>query len=384
MHPQPPAQEIRRKPSPGVLSAHGPGGPYNPGAGFQGQIRPNSIHTLNSGNPQELATGGYESPIDNRHSYPSAQATAPSAPGPIAYDAYAPQQQQQQQLTPAPLKTRTDRDALPSRQRTQSFESPSSSYYSQQQPEATDAPPPEPQQPPPMQPSAPPPGVPGSPDDGMRNAAAHAPYQQPYQAYRPQEQRVPSGGGDPGDFYRYWYAKNASAPPTTISAYTPTPRPPALAEPDFIALACGAEDFAGGSFACRVELSFSGARSFMEEGGAERVGRTGDGRAEEGGNRMNGDVPLSSRCPPRVPRGSHAPRRCGPRPRRPRWRPGRRHRVRLPHRHYMEAKRRLVSRDASRVERMTCWQEEIGMLLPGKRCTRERQGIGLPRSRADG
>ncbi|KAF4554327.1 putative class E vacuolar protein-sorting machinery protein HSE1 [Elsinoe fawcettii] len=45
--------------------------PYSPQPSFSN--RPQSIHTLNSGNPQELATSGYESPIDNRHSYPSAQ-----------------------------------------------------------------------------------------------------------------------------------------------------------------------------------------------------------------------------------------------------------------------------------------------------------------------
>ncbi|KAK1029139.1 ESCRT-0 subunit protein hse1, partial [Friedmanniomyces endolithicus] len=50
-------QAIRRKPSP----QGPPGGSYGGGQAppaFQGQIRPNSIHTINSGNPQELATGG--------------------------------------------------------------------------------------------------------------------------------------------------------------------------------------------------------------------------------------------------------------------------------------------------------------------------------------
>lgn len=42
--------------------------------------RPQSIHTLNSGNPQELATGGYESPIDNRQSYPPVQQLPTSQP----------------------------------------------------------------------------------------------------------------------------------------------------------------------------------------------------------------------------------------------------------------------------------------------------------------
>ncbi|KAK4984828.1 ESCRT-0 subunit protein hse1 [Elasticomyces elasticus] len=40
-----------------------------PGAAFA--ARPQSIHTINSGNPQELAGGGHESPVDARHSYHS-------------------------------------------------------------------------------------------------------------------------------------------------------------------------------------------------------------------------------------------------------------------------------------------------------------------------
>ncbi|KAF7190172.1 Class E vacuolar protein-sorting machinery protein hse1 [Pseudocercospora fuligena] len=174
----PPPAEVRRKPSPQGAATLGPNDPYNAPPGFQGQIRPNSIHTLNSGNPQELATGGYESPIDNRHSYPSAQAALPMQQPPAqGYDHYQP---------------RNDRDGLPSRQRTQSFESPSSLYSTQQDAGHQQAPP---------QPSAPPPGIPSSP------AVQSAP-QQPYQAYQPyqqqysqHQQRAPSG--DSGeDFYR--------------------------------------------------------------------------------------------------------------------------------------------------------------------------------------
>jgi len=203
----PPAQqqEIRRKPSPQALSA-APSDPYNgqnpPQAAFAGQIRPNSIHTLNSGQPQELGTGGYESPVDNRHSYPSAQQIGAFPPlqqqHPAVhqgYDSYAPPQQHAQ----IPQQVHSDRDGLPSRQRTHSFESPTS-VYSGQQPSAGSIPPPvwdqqAPPQQPPQQPSAPPPGVPGG--------------GQQYQAYQPaqqqqQGQRLPSGGsgGDPGDFYR--------------------------------------------------------------------------------------------------------------------------------------------------------------------------------------
>ncbi|KAK3700899.1 ESCRT-0 subunit protein hse1 [Vermiconidia calcicola] len=212
-------QEIRRKPSPQApLSAGvgpGPSGPYGgqqPPSAFQGQIRPNSIHTLNSGNPQELGTGGYESPIDNRHSYPSAHMGVHHMQQPqypmqnvqnAGYDAYPPQQQQQPPPQPEQAPSQSDRDRLPSRQRTQSFGSPTSVYSGQQDgagPNTAQWPQQQQQQLPP-QPSAPPPGVPGSPPMGT------APYQA-YQAYQPQpqQQRLPSGGGggggDPGDFYR--------------------------------------------------------------------------------------------------------------------------------------------------------------------------------------
>ncbi|KAI6868774.1 Class E vacuolar protein-sorting machinery protein [Hortaea werneckii] len=90
-------QEVRRKPSPQDFGAPPPpggglaadpaaaGGGGGGAGGFQGQIRPNSIHTLNRGDPQELATSVYESPVDHqRGSYPVGGA-----------DGYAPQQQQQ-------------------------------------------------------------------------------------------------------------------------------------------------------------------------------------------------------------------------------------------------------------------------------------------------
>ncbi|KAK5124870.1 hypothetical protein LTR85_001060 [Meristemomyces frigidus] len=244
---QPPHQqphEVRRKPSPQAPLHNGPSDPYGAAAAplahhvFQGQIRPNSIHTLNSGNPQELATGGYESPIDNRHSYPPAQQAGGGLPpgyqgGYEAYPQQAPlqQQQPQQQQAPPPFQQqqqpqqqqapRSDRDALPSRQRTHSFESPTSLYSQQiavpdgQAPYSAGAG----QQDafaPPQQPSGPPPGIPGSPSMAPSNqfppggqyppAAAQPPYQQQpaYQAYQPQQQRLPSGSsaGDPGDFYR--------------------------------------------------------------------------------------------------------------------------------------------------------------------------------------
>ncbi|KAF2485660.1 hypothetical protein BDY17DRAFT_247038, partial [Neohortaea acidophila] len=177
----PPQQDVQRFYSPAPSEPPGPQpgftSPYPqsdgpPAQNFQGQIRPNSIHTLNSGNPQELATGGYESPVENRHSLQN-------------YDVYAPQQQQQQ----APYSQRDDREGLPSRQRTHSFESTSGPMYASQ-PGLTQPPQgweaqQQQQQPPPPQ-------------------AAMAPG---YQAYQPQQQRLPSGGSvgggeDPGSFYR--------------------------------------------------------------------------------------------------------------------------------------------------------------------------------------
>lgn len=213
---QQPSQQDSRQRTP--KPSQPPQDPYgNPQPGFNGVVRPQSIHTLNSGNPQELATGGYESPIDNRHSYPPAQMgsqqpplhqqqydtyppqqnqqQAPLPPQQQQYDTYPPQQNQQQAPLP-PQQQRTDRDTLPSRQRTHSFESPASSMYTPQQ----DGPYPslaggqphvQAYQPP--QPSGAPPGVPGSPDMAPQ-----------YQAYQPVGQRAVSqdGSAGPDDYYR--------------------------------------------------------------------------------------------------------------------------------------------------------------------------------------
>jgi signal transducing adaptor molecule len=175
--PQPPqSSAIGRKPTPQQAAADpyantpsAPPGP--PSGGFQGQIRPGSIHTLNSGNPQELGTGGYESPIDNRHSI-----AVPSGVG--GYDPYVAPPQQQPQQRP---------DLGPQMQR-MSLESPTSVYSTQQPPM------PEHNAPPPLQQQAPAP-----PQGGY----------QAYQAYQPpqQQQQLPpqaqgAAGGDPGDFYR--------------------------------------------------------------------------------------------------------------------------------------------------------------------------------------
>lgn len=80
--------------------------------------RPGSIHTLNSGNLQELGTGGYESPIENRRSYPPpvGLASVQERPG------YA----QQQQQVPTQQQPQYQQDN--NRQRTHSFSSAASGY----------------------------------------------------------------------------------------------------------------------------------------------------------------------------------------------------------------------------------------------------------------
>ncbi|KAF2209318.1 hypothetical protein CERZMDRAFT_100520 [Cercospora zeae-maydis SCOH1-5] len=169
-----PANEVRRKPSPNA-AAGGHYDAYSAPQGFQGQVRPNSIHTLNSGNPQELGTGGYESPIDNRHSYPSAQMGQPVHPPTPAHNAY-PTPQQPYHAAQAPTAQPTlSREDL-SRQRTHSFETPTP-FAEGQMPQQHH--------------NHPPPGVPSS--SGVAQ----------YQAYQPQHTGG-SGGTDtdPGDFYR--------------------------------------------------------------------------------------------------------------------------------------------------------------------------------------
>lgn len=173
--PQPPQSSVvGRKPTPQQAAADSYATPSAPppSGGFQGQIRPNSIHTLNSGNPQELGTGGYESPIDNRHSI-----AVPAAVG--GYEPYVPPPPQQQQQRP---------DLGPQMNRL-SLESPSSVYSPQQPPM------PEHNAPLPLQQQAPAP-----PQGGYQ---AYQPYQPPQQSQAPPPQGQQGvAGGDPGDFYR--------------------------------------------------------------------------------------------------------------------------------------------------------------------------------------
>lgn len=113
---------------------------------------------------------------------------------------YVPQQPPMPQHAPPPQPRLNDRDALPSRQRTQSLESPTSSMYSQQQQEpAYSAGPPQQQQ--------------HFGNVSQQHLPEESPTlvpQQQYQAYQPgagmgavQQRQVSGGGvGDPGDYYR--------------------------------------------------------------------------------------------------------------------------------------------------------------------------------------
>jgi signal transducing adaptor molecule len=203
----PSGNEIRRKPSPHGAPSLGPNDPYNTTQAFQGQIRPNSIHTLNSGNPQELATSGYESPVDSRHSYPPVQGQQPPAQDP-GYNAYAapsqhappvqPQHAPSQQSHYAPPQPQPGSDnVMPIRQRTQSFESPTSTYSTQPEGQYATA------QAAPQHPSGPPPAAPGMPSGGSAPYQAYQPYQQqPQPVQTPQGPPSSGNDGDPGDFYR--------------------------------------------------------------------------------------------------------------------------------------------------------------------------------------
>ncbi|KAF2804664.1 uncharacterized protein BDZ99DRAFT_451815 [Mytilinidion resinicola] len=154
-----------------------------------GQGRPQSTF-----GPQELATGHYDSPIDNRASFIPGQAPQASAPG---YEGYAPSNIAQSQH--------------PANQ-------PPPGYPPQQQPPATGAPYDalySPQQPPsdpyghPQPPSHAPPGVPSSPPPPGAGYQAYQPPGRtgPYAAGwapRGQEAGAGAGQGDGGDegFYR--------------------------------------------------------------------------------------------------------------------------------------------------------------------------------------
>jgi len=219
--PPPLGGDVHRQPSPQQApSALHNSGPYNPPQGFQGQGRPNSIHTLNSGNPSELATPGLESlsMADNHNSYPSTQPGQPMQQQ--AQQAQLHQQQQQQiagqapvydhSVIPAPLSVPaqpqhappqipvSDRDNLPSRQPVTNGEN-SANAYTQGQPSGSsiDAS------------QAPSSHVAGGSVPGPMTTAPSAagPIYQAYnpgQGYAPpsQPQQGPPPSNDPGDYYR--------------------------------------------------------------------------------------------------------------------------------------------------------------------------------------
>lgn len=204
--PQPPSDPRQHTPKPGAPPGMPPSEPpFSPQHSAQGPQpmadRPQSVYTLNSGNPQELASGGYESPVDNRRSYPPAQgfpqqSQQPYHPnsGPPGLQGYPPSQ-------------------LPIRQRGPSLDGQDPSYPPQQDGQY---PPQQYSQPPPAHqaPSSPPPSAPQAQYPSLNSA----PPAGGYQAYNPQQsqhppQPVQAGGGsqygggsqagdDAADYYR--------------------------------------------------------------------------------------------------------------------------------------------------------------------------------------
>lgn len=185
-----PPPEAQQSPKP-----MGPGPSAPPGDGAYGMQsynnRPQSIHTLNSGNPQELSTSAYESPTDGRN---NVYGTGAPAPAPLNYPPSQPPQQPSNAPPAAPQQ-------MPIRQRTSSFESPTS-VYSAQPPQDTSTTSYPPQYPPQqhnnqsytslsgVQPSVPPASTPA------------------YQAYNPQA-AAPQQGQQPPQQHQYAPAASA-------------------------------------------------------------------------------------------------------------------------------------------------------------------------------
>ncbi|KAJ9627252.1 ESCRT-0 subunit protein hse1 [Taxawa tesnikishii (nom. ined.)] len=157
--------------------------PGTDGASFSPQLhsapfnnnRPQSIHTLNHGNPQELATAG---------------STRRWAPPQQPFSPHPPQQQQQQQN-------------LPIRNQQPSFDSPSS-VYSPQGPQDGYAAhqPSQPPQPVHAPPSVPNQGAPGSPNPQNPYPVLNNGPPGGYQAYNPGLQQQQQGHDDVADYYR--------------------------------------------------------------------------------------------------------------------------------------------------------------------------------------
>lgn len=146
--------------------------------------------------PQELATGHFDSPADNRHSF-HAPSQAPASQG---YDypptsqqgsGYPPQQSAPQQAPPQGQPNPYDQVSSPAPQQPQHDQQPSSDPYPQQPPQQGYGYPP-------SQPGYAPPAPPGA-------ASSPTPPTQGYLPYRPGGQAPsapPVGGDDASGFYR--------------------------------------------------------------------------------------------------------------------------------------------------------------------------------------
>ena len=127
---------------------------------------------------------------------------------------------------------------------------------------------------------------------------------------------------------RYLYAANASTPPTSTIAYSPTPKPDASCV--LVPVGAGAAGLLGfGSPGYNAEkiqnVSKRGHRGAVK--GIDRGRMVVGGRRRRRGERVGREsVPVASDRPPAGPRGSPALHRCGRRLRRLRLRPGRRRR----------------------------------------------------------
>lgn len=195
----PPSADAHHSPKPMGAGPSAPpvDGAYNPNMQLYNN-RPQSIHTLNSGNPQELSTSAYESPTDGRNTVYGAGAAVPA---PLNY-ASTPQPQQGT-APPAP----SQQQQMPLRQRQPSFESPTS-MYSAQAPQDTSTTSYPAQYPPQQhpnqsytslgggQPSAPPSSAPAYQAYNPQGAA-HT--QQPQQQ---QQQYAAGANDDASDYYR--------------------------------------------------------------------------------------------------------------------------------------------------------------------------------------
>ncbi|OSS47035.1 hypothetical protein B5807_09852 [Epicoccum nigrum] len=155
--------------------------------------------------PQELSTGHYDSPVDNRQSFHGGAPPGAPPAGGQEYG-YPPQQQQQQQQQPQPQHQQTQppgyppqpqASAPPQQQQQHDVPPPSSDSYTHAPPQSQYGYPP---QQTPSQPGYAPPAPPGAPSSPQQQQQSQA-----YLPYRPggQAPSAPVGGGEGGEgFYR--------------------------------------------------------------------------------------------------------------------------------------------------------------------------------------